>query len=119
VKDAMLTTSAARTAQAPPPEKKRSSLTAPPSLPCPSSKRRRRADEVTRNGAMLAHEEERKARIRARDRAIAPKRNIAVRAAPHSGSTASGRLPMRWVMDRQRARGRRLSQCNGTAAAGA
>ncbi len=119
VKETMLTTSAARTAHAPPPEKNRSSLTAPCSLPCPSSSRRRSCAGVTRRGAILAQVEERKERIRARERATAPNRTMAVSAAPHSGDTASGRLPTRWVRERQSARGRKVSQCRGTATVGA
>lgn len=119
VKVARLTTSAASTAQAPPPEKNRSSLADPPSLPWPSSSRRRRSELLTRSGAMLDQLDVRNERMRARERAIAPKRNIAVTAAAHSGATASGLLPIRSVIDRQSASGSRLNQCSGTAIAGA
>lgn len=68
---------------------------------------------------MLAHVDVRNDRIRARERATEGRRAMAVRAAPHSGRTDSGRLPIRWVIDRHRASGSNVSQCSATAAAGA
>ncbi len=72
-----------------------------------------------RSGAMLDQVAVREERMPFRECATAPTRTIAMMAAPHSGKTDAGRLPIRCTMVRHSARGSSESQCNGTAAAGA
>lgn len=68
---------------------------------------------------MLDQDACRNDRMAARERATDGSRTIAASAAPHSGPTSAGRLPTRCVIDRPSASGSRLSQCSGTAGAGA
>ena len=68
---------------------------------------------------MLAQLALRSAWIARRERATADPETMATAAAPHSGSTAAGRLPVRCVRERHSASGSSESQCSGTTAEGA